>query len=503
MMNQLLPLLSVLSLPVLASLGHAQVPAPNPSQRVAPRAHWVQTPGVTGTFSQRRDNHGAASETHLYVFGGRVGNASSGVLNALYSFDGKAWKLETAEGAAGSPPKRGGAAVTWDFSRNKLVVFGGDQGSSTTLLNDTWEWDPTTKAWTQVNSTNAPSPRRWSAIAYDPLSKGIVLFGGQTAAGFDGETWVLLGGQWTQRTITNAPPARSNHSMVTRRNFGDIVLFGGQDNTNGAIRHLELYRWVGATWIKMSTNGTVPHSTVGNHAVYDEARKRIIVQGGNGISTYGGSANYGTLYGGSPSTWASEFDCISNQWRLYGASSFSTADPVIGRVSRYFTGYIHSIGKVYKVSGQNPSGTGTITGTCEYQAAPLASADALGTACGTLALAGDFPNDRPFLGASFDSECTGLATGSVALGLIGFTTLNVPLMAISPVGGNCSLRSGLDLVLPLVGSGGSAQMSLPLPNDPSFAGAMLYQQVLELKFGGGMMTSLEASNGLTLTLGVN
>jgi hypothetical protein len=61
-----------------------------------------------------------------------------------------------------------------------------------------------------------------------------------------------------------------------------------RDNTNGAIRHLELYRWVGATWIKMSTNGTVPHSTVGNHAVYDEARKRIIVQGGNGISTYGG-----------------------------------------------------------------------------------------------------------------------------------------------------------------------------------------------------------------------
>ena len=222
----------LLSVPLLAAACLAQVPAPKPTPRKKPRAEWSLTAGVTGTPSQRRDNPGAASDTHLYVFGGRLGNATSTVLNALYEFDGKAWTLKTAEGAPGSPPKRGGAAVAWDFARNKLVVFGGDAGSSTTLLNDTWEWDrarPTPGA--QVKSANAPSARRWSAMAWDPITKGMVLFGGLTASGYSDETWLLIGGQWSSRSLTIKPPARSNHSFVTRPDFRDAVVTGGQDNS--------------------------------------------------------------------------------------------------------------------------------------------------------------------------------------------------------------------------------------------------------------------------------
>ncbi len=94
-----------------------------------------------------------------------------------------------------------------------------------------------------------------------------------------------------------------------------------------------------------------------------------------------GGGGYGDLYGGSPSTWCSEFDCVDEQWYLYGAAAFGTVHPVIGRISRYFGAFVPSLGKVYKVSGQNPSGTGTTTATCEYQAVPVAAANPVGTAC--------------------------------------------------------------------------------------------------------------------------
>ncbi len=496
--------LGLLSAALLSSLASAQLPTPNPIPRVKPRAHWVLTPSVTGTPTQRRDNPGAASESKLYVFGGRAGNATSSVLNALYEFDGKAWTLKTAEGAVGSPPKRGGAAVAWDFGRKKLVVFGGDAaGSPVKLLADTWEWDPTSNKWTQLSSKVSPSARRWSAMAWDPISKGMVLFGGLTAAGYSDETWVLVAGQWTKRTPSSKPPARSNHSMMTRRDYKDIVLVAGQDNSKTPkVRHLDVWRWLGATWIQLPTNKTNPHGCAGNQAVYDESRKRIVLQGGNGISTYGGATLYGKLYGGSPSSWRSEYACVSNRWLLCGPSSFSTADPVIGRISRYFAGYIAALGKVYKVSGQNPSGTGTITGTCEYQATPVATAATLGKGCQNLVLAGVFPKDRPWLGRTLDAQVTGLATGSLALGLIGFKSYSIPLKSIFSVGGaGCTLYSGFDITLPLSNTGGKAMLSLPLPSDVKFAGAKIYEQVLQFQFSGSSLSSFTASNGLTLTLG--
>ncbi len=103
----------------------------------------------------------------MYVFGGRSSNAGTTVLNALYEFDGTSWTLKTAEDAAGSPPARGGACVAWNFASNKLVVFGDDDGAGN-LFGDTWEWDPTTNAWTNVNPAASPSARRFSAMTFEP-----------------------------------------------------------------------------------------------------------------------------------------------------------------------------------------------------------------------------------------------------------------------------------------------------------------------------------------------
>ena len=502
---------ALLLLALLGAPAAAQLPTPSPTPMALPRAKWSMTPGVTGTPTQRRDNTGAASDTKLYVFGGRDANANTNVLNALYEFDGTTWTLKTSEGALGSPPARGGACVAWDKTKKKLIVFGGDTGGATpALLGDTWEWDPVTNAWTMLTPTTSPSPRRWAALAHEPNTGGMLLFGGETAltsppTAPSSETWLLLAGNWIPLSPATVPPARKLHSLATRADFSDVFLCCGDDaSVTPQVRHLDAWRWNGANWIKFVTP-TIPHGTTANQAVYDPLRKRIVVQGGQGISVpnTAGGGQYGDLYGGSPSTWCSEFDCVTNEWILYGAAGFNTADPVIGRISRYFAGFIPSLGKIYKVSGQNPSGTGTTTATCEYQAFPVAAATNVGAGCLGLLLSSTAPNDRPWVGRNFTTTCTGLATGAFPLALIGVTSTPTPLSSLHPAGvAGCNLLSSLEVQLLLGNSSGSAVLTLAIPNDPSFVSASLYHQVLQVQASGPVLTALSGSNGLKFTFGV-
>ncbi len=505
-MNRPLTLVSGLALSLgTAASAAAQLPPPNPTPRAVPRATWVLTPGVTGTPTQRRDNTGAASNDKMYVFGGRSGNATTTVLNALYEFDGTTWTLKTAEGAAGSPPARGGACVAWNFASNKLVVFGGDDGAGN-FFGDTWEWDPTTNAWTNVNPVLAPSARRFSAMTFDPTWNGMLLFGGEEIAGGapSDQTWLLVGGAWAQLSPNTVPPRRRLHSLVTRSNYGDVFLCAGDDpSVTPNIRHLDAWRWTGADWIQLVTT-TFPHGTTANQAIYDPLRRRVVLQGGQGISVpnTAGGGQYGNDYGGSPSTWCSEFDCITNSWTLYGAAAFGTADPVIGRISRYFGAFIPALGRIYKVSGQNPSGTGTITGTCHYQAVPVAEATSVGSACAGLALGGVAPNERPWLGRNFTSEVTGLAAGSLVIAVFGATSTPTPLSLLHPAGVvGCDLLASLDIMVGLANTAGSATVTVPVPDVNSLIAAPLYHQMLQIQISGLNITALTSSNGLALQFG--
>ncbi|MBK8980009.1 MAG: hypothetical protein IPM29_29265 [Planctomycetes bacterium] len=495
----------------------SQLPTPNPQPRVAPRATWVRTTTNTNP-SQRRDNPGAASLDKLYMFGGRDQNAGSAVLNALYEFDGSTWTLKTAEGAVGSPPARGGACVAWDFPNNRLIVFGGDTGGSApALLGDIWSWDPTTNTWTDLTTAAGPGPsaRRYAAMAYDPYTQGMLLFGGEPSLSPPtptNETWLFIGNTWVQLAPATLPPARGMASLCTRDDFGDVVMcFGRDQGGTTQIRLLDIWSWTGTDWLRLPDNGTIPHGTTANQAIYDPLRRRIVVQGGQGISVPN-TANggiYGDLYGGSPSNWTSEYDSLAGQWYLYGDASWNTTDPVIGRISRYFAGFIAATGKIYKASGQNPAGGGSVLFTYQYQAAPVASATQIGTGCagggGVLSLDAVAPNDRPWLGRSYGFRVTNLAPAGIPLWAIGFTQQApaLPLSLLVPQGlPGCTLDVSLDLTFLLNNVGGVADGSLVIPVIAGIAGGTLYHQVLQAELGGGgSLAALSSSNGQALLLG--
>lgn len=490
--------LSIAILSLSGATVTAQLPSPNPIPRVAPRAHWAVPAGVTAHPVTRTSNHGAASADKMYVFGGRLGNNTSTVLNDLHEFDGVSWTVKNADGAAGAPPRRGRAGTAWNHATNRLVVFGGEDGAGT-LLNDIWEWDPGTNAWTDVTPAAgpAPSPRRWTALAWDPTTNGMIVFGGRDTSQDLSDTWLFLSGAWVQIVPANSPPARRQHSLMARPDFGDVVLCGGQDtNVSPSEKRFDIWTWNGGNWTEIiPTTTAVPAASVANQAVYDSLRKRVVMQGGNGHSAFGGAGQYGTEYGGSPTDWTSEFDCITNEWLLYGGASFNSNDPVIGRTSRYFAAFVPALGKVYKVSGQPAA----ISDTYEYQATPVAAAASVGTGCAGVMMVAE---TDPWLGRDFEFTVTGLQPVSVVATFVGFALHGAPI-PITPIPfPGCATLMVMEVAsFPLANAGGTASGVLPIPADPTILSLTPYLHSVQIETAGPSITNVSSSNALGLTLG--
>lgn len=538
-------LLRLAALPLLATSALAQfaiLPAPTLTQRAAPRATWTSIPaaGINATGSSfRADNPGAASNDKLYVFGGCLNNNTSTTVNDLWVFDPAVPSFTQVNNGTGiAPHARGRAAVAWNSATGKLVVFGGDNRATgplpaDTLLNDTWEYDPITNTWADVTPlAGNPSPRRWAAMSFEPITGGMLMFGGDLGGNtVSPETWLFLGGIWTQMAPSTVPPARRQASLVTRTNpeFNDVLMMGGEDNSltgpYGAdvYRHLDVWTWNGGDWTKISdwdwtlATGSFPASCQGQ-AAYDPLRKRVVMQGNNGIAA-NTAANttylFGTLlYNGSPSNYTSEFDCVTNSWSIYSSTltspSYNTNDPVIGRISRHFTGFIPSTGKLYKLCGQNAAGSGSkpVYNAYEYQANPIGSAAPYGVGCtgpgGPLSLTADAPwTDR-----TFTATATGLGPLSFGFAIVSLGQLNpgVPL-AVLPLpgpGAGCELGvATLDITAGLIPVAGTAVYSLPLPSaqiDPTLPGLPFFVQVAELDFSAGWVGTY-ATNSVACVIG--
>lgn len=544
-------LLHLSALSLLAAPALAQLPAPTLISRTAPRAAWsaITSAGTSSTtVHQRADNPGAASNDKLYVFGGCKGNNTATTLNDLWEFDPIAGTFTQLipNSAVGSPSHRGRASVAWNFTTNRLTVFGGNTrggvaGTGTaTLLGDVWEWDAT-NGWFDVTPTSGPSPapRQHTPLTWDPTTGNMVLFGGQTndvtPMTVSSETWGFTSnpvagtpGSWTDYSgsVTNTPPARTQNYLVTRSDFGDCLMCGGIDNATAApdqIRFLDVWTWNGSDWTKISdcdvlTNptgaGTTwPANVNAGQAVYDPIRQRVVVQGGQGITVAANATYvYGPSYGGSPSNYTSEFDCLSNSWSIYanpltGATPFGNSDPAIGRISRYSAAFVPVTGKVYKACGQNAAGASSnpAFNVYQYQASPVAAADAYGAGCagpgGIVTLAAD---NLPWTGRTWSATCSNMGSVSLALTMWGTTTAALPLNALFPLAPlGCDLLNSAEfLVGPDLPVAGETTVTLGVPDSTALAGAQLHVQVAELEFDLGFnWIGLYSSNGITITVG--
>jgi len=146
------------------------------------------------------------------------------------------------------PPARQAAAMTYDEYEENVVLFGGEGNGG--LLDDTWIWtggdDNTWQEATGLSSK--PAKRAHAAMAYDPVSGGLILFGGQGQSGVYGDTWLWKNGAWTQKTgLAPSPSPRAGAQMAY--DGGKLVLFGGYTLSGSTkIPNGETWLWNGSSW---------------------------------------------------------------------------------------------------------------------------------------------------------------------------------------------------------------------------------------------------------------
>ncbi|MEO6596817.1 MAG: hypothetical protein ABIP94_18885, partial [Planctomycetota bacterium] len=109
----------------------------------------------------------------------------------------------------------------------------------------------------------------------------------------------------------------------------------------------------------------------------------------------------------------------------------------------------------------------------------------------------------PWVGSTFRSRATGFAP-SIAMSVLGFSSLNLPLSVVLPTGlPNCSLLATPDELIPALPFAGVSSYQFAIPDSPVLVGMALFHQFVQLEIGSaGQLLSLSSSNALGLVLGL-
>jgi hypothetical protein len=181
---------------------------------------------------------------------------------------------------ATSPSPRVFPAMAYDPVSKKVVLFGGFAANG--YLNDTWTFDGVT--WTQVKTKVSPHIRASSGMTFDKPSGKLVMFGGFAGTNvFLRDTWLWDGATstWTQRKMKHSPPPASGSMLFPDPKSGAVLMFGGYDRLKKVPVYNVTWLWAGTSWKKLHP-GTSPYARAWGIAILDPARKNVVLTAGFG-----------------------------------------------------------------------------------------------------------------------------------------------------------------------------------------------------------------------------
>jgi hypothetical protein len=157
-----------------------------------------------------------------------------------WEYDGVTW----VQRVGAMPPARAFPGLAHDSARGRTVLWGGTSGPA---LDDVWEWDGA--SWLPRAQVRLPSYRVAPATAYSASRDRLVLFGGYDGGTSSAETWEWDGSTWARMAPSTSPPGRYQHSMWA--DGVDVFAFGG--GLPGAPNGNDTWRYDGATWTPMAS----------------------------------------------------------------------------------------------------------------------------------------------------------------------------------------------------------------------------------------------------------
>ncbi len=239
-----------------------------------------------------RMGHSMAYDTDrgvVVLFGGRTNplhdcdGGLSSICDGQWEWNGVSWRRDCAGVSCAGPPGRENAAMTYDFSRARLVLFGGatancDAGAS--ICDDTWVHDA--GGWTPLCGADdlgpcGPSARELHAMAYDSDGQTVALVAGKDKdGGLLADVWTLEDDGWHERPTTGGSK-RHSHGLIYSRNR--LIVLGGDAEGQPIDDMLALD--AGDTWSVIFESGVAPFGQrrAAGYAL-DTVRHREIVVGG-------------------------------------------------------------------------------------------------------------------------------------------------------------------------------------------------------------------------------
>lgn len=194
--------------------------------------HW----GYTGPKPANRLSPGFAYSSRdnvFLMFGGGGAANDTWVLDAKT----KSWKLMRAswDRASPLPLAQLTTSLVYDSQHDVFILFGGRcSGDGTCPIYasnpETWVYKYSTNTWTNMKPIVSPSPRQQHQMAYDPVNRVTVLFGGHNGSpNFYNELWVYdySANTWAQLEQPAAPPPRYIGAFSYDADQQLFVLYGG------------------------------------------------------------------------------------------------------------------------------------------------------------------------------------------------------------------------------------------------------------------------------------
>ncbi len=190
-----------------------------------------------------------------------------------------------------APPAGEDTAAVLDAMRHRVLVYGGkDDGEKN--RNELWALDLVTKSWSEITSAGPlPPPREDHTLVLDQDNDALVLFGGEDGSTTNA-TWSfdLRANRWSDITDASAP-ALEGHVSVYDPRGRRMVVFGGmrEEKAHKDEKVLDDTTWAldldagsprRGKWAKLATDGPKPSARREHRGVYDPVRGRLIVFGG-------------------------------------------------------------------------------------------------------------------------------------------------------------------------------------------------------------------------------
>ncbi len=214
----------------------------------------------------------------------------------------------TSAASSGGPAPRSSAAMAFDPHTESVILFGGLGTSGP--LNDTWSFSNGT--WRELFPARSPPARYGAAMVFDadPSDAYLLLFGGAGGSGLLGDTWKFTGTTWENLTPTRAgaiePTPRANAAIAYDANstLREVVLFGG-DGAAGPLN--DTWEFARGDWSAVRTS-VAPSPRAEASLAYDDAtpdQYLLLYGGSNGAGPLGDTWVFRSVTGWSSVTNAS------------------------------------------------------------------------------------------------------------------------------------------------------------------------------------------------------